>query len=440
MPRILHMGGLRDGASRRLFIATPMTGSPEPEYLHSMLQTQIALIAAGIEMDWMALIGDCHVDDARNFLVREFLEGDCTDLLFIDADEGWSGVELARLAQHDCDVIAGVLPRKADDDQGYPVRMFPGPIKTDNRGLIEVEGVGTGFMKIRRSVLERMYDAEPRKHRDSAKEAREHQIAIIFEREYIGGLRLSGDYAFCRKWRAIGGKIFIDPNMGFAHIGTKMWTGHLGHYLCERDNVLTPMFCAAFARIKAGQGKYADFEQVYAEWNNSYAIDPLAGAALYQIAATTEGVILETGSGLSTLLFAAAGAKVFALEHELPWVRKMRAAIDQLNLQEQIKLHYAPLREQKDGTIWYGLTTEIPDRVGLIFCDGPQRHYGREGVFDILGHYSSVPFIFDDANDDEWRPQIEAWARRQNRDISIIGEGRKLAVVAPLVELLQAAE
>jgi len=32
--------------------------------------------------------GDPHVDDNRNAIVREFLAGDCTDLLFIDSDVG----------------------------------------------------------------------------------------------------------------------------------------------------------------------------------------------------------------------------------------------------------------------------------------------------------------------------------------------------------------
>ncbi len=432
MPRVLHLGGLRNGASQRLFIATPVMGSPDPEYVHSILQTQLALFAAGIEMDWTLLVGECHVDDARNFLVREFLEGDCTDLLFIDADEGWSAVELVRLASYDCDVVAGVLPRKSDTDEGYPVRLPQGSIQTDSRGLIEVEGVGTGFMRIRRNVLEQMYGAEPRKHRDKADEPRKHQIPIIFERDYVDNLRLSGDYAFCRKWKKLGGKIFIDPDMGFAHVGTKVWTGHLGHYLCQKENLLTPKFCAAFRRIQSGEGAFADFEQVYSEWGNSFAIDPLCGAALFEIARTTEHCILETGSGLSTLIFAAAGAKVFSLEHEIAWVQRMRAAIEQLGLQDKIELHYAPLGERKDGSIWYTLNAAVPDHVGLIFCDGPQRAWGRDGIFDIFGHFDGVPFIFDDANDEEWRVKVAAWALARGRAVLTLGNERKIAVVAPL--------
>jgi acetone carboxylase gamma subunit len=35
------------------------------------------------------LSGNCHVDDARNSVVREFLASDCTELVFIDADVSW---------------------------------------------------------------------------------------------------------------------------------------------------------------------------------------------------------------------------------------------------------------------------------------------------------------------------------------------------------------
>jgi len=440
MPRVLHLGGLRKGASQRLFIATPVMDSPDPEYVHSILQTQLALFAAGIEMDWTLLVGECHVDDARNFLVREFLESACTDLLFIDADEGWSPVELVKLAGWDCDVVAGVLPRKADTDEGYPVRLLPGEITTDSRGLIEVEGVGTGFMRIRRNVLEQMYEAEPRKHRDKLNEDQKHQIPILFERDYVDSLRLSGDYAFCRKWRKLGGKIFIDPDMGFAHVGTKVWTGHLGRYLCQKENLLTPKFCAAFKRIQSGKWTFADFEQIYAEWNNPFSLDPKGAAALFEVARTTVGHILETGSGLSTLLFAAAGAGVFSLEHELSWVQRMKTAVVQLGLGDKVELHYAPLREYKSGNIWYTIDTVLPDHVGLVFCDGPQRAWGRDGIFEILGHFDAAPFIFDDANDEELLSKVEAWAKGRGRSVQVVGEGRKLAVVTPLAEVREAAE
>jgi hypothetical protein len=42
---------------------------------------------------------------------------------------------------------------------------------------------------------------------------------------------LSEDYAFCRLWRDIGGKIFVDLDCKLGHLGQHMFTGHLGKSL-----------------------------------------------------------------------------------------------------------------------------------------------------------------------------------------------------------------
>ena len=39
------------------------------------------------------------------------------------------------------------------------------------------------------------------------------------------GAELSEDYEFCRRWRALGGKVWVDPGIWLKHFGTFAYHG-----------------------------------------------------------------------------------------------------------------------------------------------------------------------------------------------------------------------
>lgn len=438
MPRTLYIEGLHTGAPQRVFIATPVMEAPVPEYVFGLLGSQVALEAAKIDYEIHMLVGDCHVDDARNYLVRNFLETDCTDLMFIDGDVGWNAVDLVRQLSFDVDIVAGIYPRKTDDsNQGYPVRPFDGPQMTRPDGLLPVQGVATGFLRIRRKVLEDMWEAEPRKHRAQSEGEDRRAIAIIFERLYRKEARLSGDYGFCQKVTDLGGKIYIDPAMSFVHVGTKSWSGSVGEFWCAREGLLTPRFCAAFERLRAGEASPDDYLTMFAEWGNAYSV-PVEFLAMLTEAATGAGPILEIGSGLTTLVLAASGRPVHSVEHDLAWMPRVQAAISQLRLRN-VTLHYSPLELKADGTAAYHSIPNVEPT--LVFCDGPQQKWNRGHLFSSVSIPSNASFIADDASNETWLASIQAWAAERGQSVEVIGtEKRKFAVVAPKLEQLEAAE
>src|SRR5689334_6511480 len=127
-------------------LATTSYGSPDASYTYAISRSREALTAVGIPSAYFLLVGHCHVDDARNVVVRNFLESDCTDLMFLDADVSWEPSGLVQICQRDVDLVGGIYPYRRES-QNMPVRMldtrFP-----DETGLLEVEGLPTGFMKI----------------------------------------------------------------------------------------------------------------------------------------------------------------------------------------------------------------------------------------------------------------------------------------------------
>src|SRR5690606_1740714 len=118
---------------------------------------------------------------------------DCTDLVFLDADVSWNPDDLIKLIKHDRDVVAGVYPKRSSRDKDFPVHVLPGvALQADSDGLVEVAGAPTGFMKIKRHVLEKMWEKnEHRQFLGSGSKPGDPPYRIIFERTCEGGRRWS---------------------------------------------------------------------------------------------------------------------------------------------------------------------------------------------------------------------------------------------------------
>lgn len=233
MPTMYALGGSSGGVC----LAVPSYGAMSPAFVFALCSSVRALTEAGIPHQLLLLSGNCHVDDARNSIVRRFLESTSSDLMFLDADLSWSAHDLIRILGYDLDVVAGIYPLK-QDTEGFPCRLLKGDTAVRADGLIEVEGVPAGFLRIRRSVLEVL---ELRAQSYLEQPGDSTRAPLIFERRLESGTRFSGDYVFCRKWRALGGRIFVDPVIRFSHVGEKAWEGCFAEHLLK----LSPLEAAA---------------------------------------------------------------------------------------------------------------------------------------------------------------------------------------------------
>jgi hypothetical protein len=87
---------------------------------------------------------------------------------------------------------------------------------------MRVESVSTGFMLIRRHVIEHMIEKHPEwEYKGDGDGETEHALFdfMILDGQYIGE-----DYAFCLRARAEGFKIYLDPMISLPHIGTEEFT------------------------------------------------------------------------------------------------------------------------------------------------------------------------------------------------------------------------
>lgn len=204
----------------KLMIATPCYGS-----MCTMEFTQSCLsLALGLRLPIsFALIGnEALVTRARNTLVDQFLQSDCTHLLFVDSDIKFEPLDVVKLLQANKEVIGAAYPMKKLPLQ-YVVNAIPGVSSTTE--VSEVTSIGTGFLMIQRSVFETYKSHYPQlKYIGDQPSNLGKELFAYFDTAIVDGKYLSEDYLFCHNWKATGGSVWIDPTIRLAHIGQHKFT------------------------------------------------------------------------------------------------------------------------------------------------------------------------------------------------------------------------
>ncbi len=176
--------------------------------------------------------GNALIADARAVIVAEFLASDCDKLVFVDADVCWEAGALVRLLDRQEDFVAGIYPQRKDPIN-YCVKWLDKPELHAVNGLLEVAGVPAGFMCLSRGMLQKMVEQYP----DSefyCETAPDKKAWALFADYRIGKHKMGEDYAFCKRWTDMGGKVWIDPEIKMGHVGYKTFQGHIGDWLKSR--------------------------------------------------------------------------------------------------------------------------------------------------------------------------------------------------------------
>ena len=219
----------RCGIAERLFIAVPAyTGTVEHETFHSLMEGMLRIRDAGVRVTWTVLEGCCYLCHARNQLVAEFLASDCSDMLFIDADMGFTPEALARIVLAERPVVAGLYRKKTDDHINFNLRLPAAVHNTAEDGMLEVAGVATGFLRVNRAVFEAMKPntMEYSNGHEGGKKWRNY-----FRTLYEDGLFWGEDFQFCRDVQAAGYKIWAIPDLTLRHVGKKVYEGNWAEWM-----------------------------------------------------------------------------------------------------------------------------------------------------------------------------------------------------------------
>lgn len=222
---------------RNYFIAVPVhTGEVRHEMAASLVGAVAALQKLGHRWYLHFLSGCSIIPDARDILASTFLRGEWTHIIWLDSDIAFPPHSFTRLITPDVEMIGGLYRFKRDIEE-YPVNFFPGERwavnpatgEPDGEGLIKTQHIPFGFCCMSRSVIEKMAKARPKTYTNPIDSTL--KCYNFFDRVVEDGVSWGEDYIFCRRWREIGGDIWVDPKMHLTHIGTKHYPGHVGDFL-----------------------------------------------------------------------------------------------------------------------------------------------------------------------------------------------------------------
>lgn len=241
-----------------VMIATPCYGGLVHEpYVRGLTSLVGASSHIGIGFNMATVVNESLVTRARNELVKYLMMTDCTHLFFIDSDIDFKPEHVLRVLLHDKDVVVGAYPlkrvvweaidtsiAKTVEDVQRQATDYVINIKFANEfqektgqvpiidGLMEVHDAGTGFMCIKRHVIEKMIEAYPETHykkepKHVNKQGDDGTRWALFDTMIDDDKRyLSEDYTFCRRWQKLGGKVWLDPEVVLTHVGTFNFQGH----------------------------------------------------------------------------------------------------------------------------------------------------------------------------------------------------------------------
>ena len=256
----------------KLYILTPCFASLcYVNYVHCLMATVELFRKLNIPLKIEFCKNDSLVSRARNNLIaRAMSDPDATHFLFIDNDISWDPVDILKLLLAKKDLVGGIYPLKnydweklvKDPQNPYNSNVIQTLLKKKNdsqlanllsdsamiqhnllkyninyvnqyleitNNLAKVKHLATGFMMIRRSVLNHMMKAFPStKYTDDVNFLRPEENAMayaLFDCGVEDGHYYSEDWLFCDRWTKMGGDVFVDVSINLTHTGIEDYRG-----------------------------------------------------------------------------------------------------------------------------------------------------------------------------------------------------------------------
>lgn len=197
-----------------LFCTPCYGGMLTAQHFQSCMNLKEELTRANIAHDWLIGWNESLVHRARNEMTATFLKSDHSHMMWLDADIVFAPEDVAKLWNHQVEVAVAFYAMKR---LGNPIAAWRGGKLVDLKDCpaepFEVDFAGTGFMLIRRNVIERL--AASAQHYEGPNGT----VPLIYDTLIHDGIFESEDYNFCRKAREAGFRIIGDPSIRLGHIG-----------------------------------------------------------------------------------------------------------------------------------------------------------------------------------------------------------------------------
>jgi len=238
-----------------IFVATPMYGGMCSGYFtNSLISMTNVMKQVGWDMSFSSMFNESLIQRGRNALAHQFLKTPCTHLMFIDADIKFDAGHIPPMVHADVDIICGIYPKKEINWHGVEKAVkegvavdklttrtgslvvnlvdYTGSVTVPENKPVEIWNGGTGFMLIKREVLEGMADKVSSYVNDVTimnGNIGDNRIIEYFACSIEPETQrlLSEDYHFCYMARKNGYKVWAAPWVRLGHLGSYLFEGGL---------------------------------------------------------------------------------------------------------------------------------------------------------------------------------------------------------------------
>lgn len=232
---------LTNGASapgrRKVMIATPTkSGDVTLYYALAFGHTMYLAGQRGVDLYAKMIPHDNFIHNTRNRFLKMMLEDGCTDIVFIDADNDWMSEWVFALLAHPVDCVGGTYARKQDAEH-YELRSLANPVhRCPKTGLLVVDGLGAGFLRLSRKAVQALWDASPPYLYQGEPQRMMCDVAVV------GGNLVGEDTMLVANLARLGIPTHLDDRMTCGHVGTKRWKGDVRPWLerVQRDTAPYP--------------------------------------------------------------------------------------------------------------------------------------------------------------------------------------------------------
>jgi hypothetical protein len=237
-----------------LFLSTPCYGGQcLQKYAESILALQALASKENIQLYIDTIENESLVQRARNVAVGRFMQKSQAEyFMFIDADVHFEPESVIRLVKSGHELSVACYPKKFVDWNQAAEAVKRGDDRNMamlsaslvlNFGAQKIEVINgfapildgpTGFMLIKRSVFKKMQIRYPELDCVNDHQNRDFDTYnAVFDCmiDPVTRRYLSEDYAFCRRWQQMGGKIYADTETTLGHVGNLPFSGKLSERL-----------------------------------------------------------------------------------------------------------------------------------------------------------------------------------------------------------------
>ena len=217
----------------KVVFCLPTVKRPYQQCLDS-LEASIPLIhAAGWEEGLVNEVGNPYISAARATMLRKALDAKADVVVFIDHDLSWRPADMLKLIETEGDVVAGTYRFKKDEVE-YMGTVHSGldgtPIVRAD-GALKAKLAPAGFLKVTKEAV----DTFMTKYPELCYGEKYHLSVDLFNHGAHEGRWWGEDYAFCRRWEAIGGELWIVPDLHLDHHSAdQAYAGNFHTYLRQQ--------------------------------------------------------------------------------------------------------------------------------------------------------------------------------------------------------------